>query len=415
MNANDDPYEILGVKNDASETEIKKQYRKLALKWHPDKQPTEGEKEKAQTIFAKIANAYEILSDPEEREQYDLRKKYGGAPGTRYTTTKSSPSGNSSGDSTPHQQNYTTTSSSSPPSSSGSMPRTTRRTTTTTGSCMPSGGGNGPARTQYKVKDGKFTATVTREDGSTYTFQGTANGFQDPFDVFRKAFQEKTGEDLPDNIKPRSTTTTNTSGTTTTTPRKTTTTKSIPVQQQCSMPQQCMKPNTCNVKTGVRTSTEIKNGMKIITKTETLPDGRTKTSVQKVPVSSGSSPTATTKTSRKVNAPNKTSRQPSVTTRRVVSPTPVSNSGSNSMPMRTTTTSSSSGGGNHPVSKSTKTRTVHHDDGRVETITETTETMADGTTRTSSSSKMSSGGGGGGGNGKMPSMRTTRRVAVPGN
>jgi hypothetical protein len=50
--------------------------------------------------------------------------------------------------------------------------------------------------TQYSQKDGKFTATVTRDDGTTYTFMGTANGFQDPYEVFRKAFQDKTGEDL---------------------------------------------------------------------------------------------------------------------------------------------------------------------------------------------------------------------------
>jgi DnaJ-class molecular chaperone len=87
MDESDDPYVILGVTKDASATEIKKAYRTLALKNHPDKQCNEVDREKASSVFAKIAAAYEILSDEEERKQYDLRKKYGGAPGTRYTTT----------------------------------------------------------------------------------------------------------------------------------------------------------------------------------------------------------------------------------------------------------------------------------------------------------------------------------------
>ena len=87
MEASDDPYKILGVPNNASAADIKKAYRSLALKNHPDKQTTEEAREKASTTFSKIAAAYEVLSDDEERRQYDLRKKYGGAPGTRYTTT----------------------------------------------------------------------------------------------------------------------------------------------------------------------------------------------------------------------------------------------------------------------------------------------------------------------------------------
>lgn len=86
MEEGDDPYKILGVANDASPSDIKKAYRTLALKNHPDKQSNDADREKASGIFAKIAAAYEILSDAEEREQHDLRQKYGGAPGTRYTT-----------------------------------------------------------------------------------------------------------------------------------------------------------------------------------------------------------------------------------------------------------------------------------------------------------------------------------------
>ncbi|KAF0530529.1 DnaJ-domain-containing protein [Gigaspora margarita] len=65
-----DYYEVLGVESTASENEIKKAYRKLAMKYHPDKNPDETASEK----FKEISHAYEILCDPEKREMYD---KYG--------------------------------------------------------------------------------------------------------------------------------------------------------------------------------------------------------------------------------------------------------------------------------------------------------------------------------------------------
>lgn len=73
-----DYYEILGVKEDASESDIKKSYRKLALKYHPDKNP--GDK-KAEEKFKEVSEAYYALGDPKRRKEYDNIKKMGGYTG----------------------------------------------------------------------------------------------------------------------------------------------------------------------------------------------------------------------------------------------------------------------------------------------------------------------------------------------
>ena len=62
-------YELLGISKNASEDDIKKSYRKLAVKWHPDKNP--NNKEEAEKKFKEISEAYQVLSDPSKREIYD--------------------------------------------------------------------------------------------------------------------------------------------------------------------------------------------------------------------------------------------------------------------------------------------------------------------------------------------------------
>jgi len=62
-------YDKLGVASNANESEIKKAYRKLSVKWHPDKNP--DNKEEATKQFQNISEAYSVLSDPEKRSQYD--------------------------------------------------------------------------------------------------------------------------------------------------------------------------------------------------------------------------------------------------------------------------------------------------------------------------------------------------------
>lgn len=69
-----DPYKVLGVSENATPEQIKKAYRKLANRWHPDK--NKGDK-KAEEKFKEISQAYEVLSDPKKRQQYDTLKKGG--------------------------------------------------------------------------------------------------------------------------------------------------------------------------------------------------------------------------------------------------------------------------------------------------------------------------------------------------
>ena len=68
-----DYYKILGVSKDASKDEISKAYRKLALKYHPDRQAgkSDQEKKEAEEKFKEVAEAAEVLTDDDKRKQYD--------------------------------------------------------------------------------------------------------------------------------------------------------------------------------------------------------------------------------------------------------------------------------------------------------------------------------------------------------
>src|SRR5690554_6420497 len=63
-----DYYKVLGVAKNATDDEIKKAYRKLAVKYHPDK--NQGDKE-AEAKFKEVAEAYEVLKDSDKRKKYD--------------------------------------------------------------------------------------------------------------------------------------------------------------------------------------------------------------------------------------------------------------------------------------------------------------------------------------------------------
>ena len=63
-----DYYEVLGVNKNASADDIKRSYRRLAMKYHPDKNP---DNEEAEAKFKECAEAYEVLSDPDKKQRYD--------------------------------------------------------------------------------------------------------------------------------------------------------------------------------------------------------------------------------------------------------------------------------------------------------------------------------------------------------
>src|SRR5680860_890249 len=122
-----DFYKTLGISKSASQTDIKKAYRKLAVEYHPDKNKTKEAEQK----FKEISKAYEVLSDPQKRQTYD---QFGSA-----AFEQGSPTGQG-----------------------------------------PFGGFSGQQGGQY----GPFTYSYS--DGNTGDFD--FGGFSDPFDIFREFF-----------------------------------------------------------------------------------------------------------------------------------------------------------------------------------------------------------------------------------
>ena len=84
MPGDKDFYAVLGVSENASDDDVKKAYRRLAMKYHPDRNKEAGAADK----FKDVNEAYQTLSDPPKRKEYDMLRKYGGFAGSISRSTR---------------------------------------------------------------------------------------------------------------------------------------------------------------------------------------------------------------------------------------------------------------------------------------------------------------------------------------
>src|SRR3954470_5176540 len=103
MATNKDYYAVLGVSASASQDEVKKQYRKLAAKHHPDK--NQGDP-KAADRFKEISEAYQVIGDAEKRKQYDQMRQLGAFGGGRPGAARPGGFGGGFGGAAPGGGNY---------------------------------------------------------------------------------------------------------------------------------------------------------------------------------------------------------------------------------------------------------------------------------------------------------------------
>jgi curved DNA-binding protein CbpA len=194
MEKHENPYEVLGISSDADEATIKKAYRKLAFKYHPDKQQpvkanqrneqTEKENQQTSLVFVKINEAYVMLTDPVKKYDWRLKQeamagsgnnKQRGRPSTKAPQTPQSTK-------TTYSQAYRTAQSSAPqdrrrhssfppPSTSTSRRASSTAYSNSSASNRPSASNNmptGPRRSKT------FTSTRTAKatgDTSSYSIQ----------------------------------------------------------------------------------------------------------------------------------------------------------------------------------------------------------------------------------------------------
>ena len=230
MDKDDDPWEILGVSKDATEAEIKKAFRKGALKYHPDKQTTEEDKAAASDIFAKFSDAYDTLTDPVKRYDWKLahEKKTQRVSSTSSSSGKGAPktyvAPSSSSRQTPpppgpkRHSTGTPTQKRPDPNNKNKRPSAPPPSTRRSGSATPPVGGarkQVPKRTSTPVASPKTQAAKRTSapppqssmgwrrqtsDGSTKSGQGKpsprpAPKHRDPFDIFESVMKEEYGED----------------------------------------------------------------------------------------------------------------------------------------------------------------------------------------------------------------------------